>query len=163
MRHGRVALAGVGACTALVLLAGCTPIVALQPADDANNPGCAAVIVRLPDTVGGLPIRQTDAQATAAWGDPDSVLMFCGVEVPAASELPCIDKGIFWLRDDSDETVWKFTSFGRDPAITLIVDRDLPFSPGVVLEELENPVSFTAENGLTCTDTEVTVTGESAF
>ena len=143
----------------LLVLAGCTPIVALQPTDDANNPGCADVIVRLPDTVGKLEIRQTDAQSTAAWGDPDSVLMFCGVPVPAASELPCIDKGIFWLRDDSDDAVWKFTTFGRDPAITLIVDRDIASGPGVVLEDLENAVSFTPENGLTCSDTEETVTG----
>jgi hypothetical protein len=159
MKRGRVGMI----VAATLLLAGCTPIVALQPADEANDPDCAAVIVRLPDTVGGLPLRQTDAQATAAWGDPDSVLLFCGVEVPAASELPCIDKGIFWLRDDADDAVWRFTSFGRDPAITLVVDRDLPFSPGVVLEELENAVSFTPENGLTCTDTEETVTGGEAF
>jgi hypothetical protein len=155
MRHGWVvATAGM-----LVLLAGCAPIVALQPADDANDPDCAAVIVRLPDTVGGLAIRQTDAQATGAWGEPDSVLLFCGVPVPQASELPCIDKGIFWLRDDSDDAVWKFTSFGRDPAITLIVDRDIASGPGVVLEDLENAVSFTPENGLACTDTDDTVTG----
>jgi hypothetical protein len=30
----------------------------------------------------------------------------------------------------------------------------------VVLEDLENAVSFTPANGLECTDTEVTVTGE---
>lgn len=155
MRHGRLA-ATLGA---VLLLAGCAPIVALQPADDANNPDCAAVIVRLPETVGGLALRQTDAQSTAAWGEPDSVLLFCGVDVPAASELPCIDKGIFWLRDDSEDTVWKFTTFGRDPAITVIVDRDIASGPGVVLEDLENAVSFTPENGLQCTDTEETVTG----
>ena len=155
MKLGPVALV----LAAVLLLAGCAPIVALQPADDANNPDCAAVIVRLPDTVGGVEIRQTDAQATAAWGDPDSVLLVCGVTVPAASELPCIDKGIFWLRDDSAEKVWKFTTFGRDPAITVIVDRDIASGPGVVLEDLENAVSFTPENGLTCTDTEETVTG----
>lgn len=159
MRHGRLT-ATLGA---VLLLAGCAPIVALQPADDANNPDCAAVIVRLPETVGGLALRQTDAQSTAAWGEPDSVLLFCGVDVPAASELPCIDKGIFWLRDDSEDTVWKFTTFGRDPAITVIVDRDIASGPGVVLEDLENAVSFTPENGLQCTDTEETVTGGDAF
>lgn len=157
MKLGRV----MAATAMVLLLAGCTPIIALQPADDANNPDCAAVTVRLPDTVGGLPIRQTDAQATGAWGDPDAVLLFCGVDVPAASELPCIDKGIFWLRDDSDDTVWKFTTFGRDPAITVIVDRDIASGPGVVLEDLENAVSFTPENGLQCTDTDDTVTGGS--
>lgn len=157
MKHrGRAALAGLALCA---LLAGCSPIVALTPAPDANNPDCAAVIVRLPDQVGGLAKRQTDAQATGAWGEPDAVVLTCGVEVPAASELPCIDKGVFWLRDDSSDAYWLFTSFGRDPAVDVVVDRDIASGPGVVLEDLENAVSFTPVNGLVCTDTDDTVTG----
>jgi hypothetical protein len=151
-----------GALTAaavVLVLGGCSPIVAMEPADDANDPDCAAVIVRLPDTVGGLAKRQTDAQSTAAWGEPDQVLLRCGVAVPEASELPCIDKGIFWLRDDSREGFWRFTTFGRDPAIDVVVARGIASGPGVVLEDLANAVSFTPENGLRCTDTDVTVTG----
>ncbi len=140
-------------------LTGCSPIVALTPAPDANNPACADVIVRLPDDVGGLARRQTDAQATGAWGDPDEVVLTCGVPVPRASELPCIDKGVFWLRDDSREGFWVFTTFGRDPAVDVVVDRDIASGPGIVLEELENAVSFTPQNGLRCTDTDDTVTG----
>ncbi|MEO8093959.1 MAG: DUF3515 family protein [Pseudolysinimonas sp.] len=157
MKRRWSAVAAVAALT--LVLSGCAPIVALQPADDANSPDCAAVIVRLPDTVGGLTLRQTDAQSTAAWGEPDQVVLRCGVAVPAASELPCIDKGVFWLRDDSNDTFWRFTTFGRDPAIDVAVDRTVVSGPGVVLEDLENAVSFTPENGLTCTDTDVTVTG----
>ncbi|CAN5451605.1 hypothetical protein BH09ACT4_BH09ACT4_23120 [soil metagenome] len=157
MKRRWSAVAAVAALT--LVLSGCAPIVALQPADDANSPDCAAVIVRLPDTVGGLTLRQTDAQSTAAWGEPDQVVLRCGVAVPAASELPCIDKGVFWLRDDSNDTFWRFTTFGRDPAIDVAVDRTIVSGPGVVLEDLENAVSFTPENGLTCTDTDVTVTG----
>jgi hypothetical protein len=159
MKRRRATLAAAAAIA--LSLAGCSPIVALQPAGDANNPDCAAVIVRLPDTVGGLDIRQTDAQSTAAWGEPDQVVLFCGVDVPAASELPCIDKGVFWLRDDSETDVWMFTTFGRDPAVRVIVDREIASGPGVVLDDLENAVSFTPENGLRCTDTDDTVTGES--
>lgn len=163
MKHrGRAVLAWWGAALVIALggvLTGCSPIVALHPADDANDPGCAAVIVRLPDQVGGLAKRQTDAQGTGAWGDPDAVVLTCGVEVPLASELPCIDKGVFWLRDDSNESYWLFTSFGRDPAVDVVVDRDIVSGPGVVLDDLENAVSFTPENGLVCSDTEVTVTG----
>jgi hypothetical protein len=162
MRHGRRgALAGAALLVAIaVTLTGCTPIVSMHAADDANDPDCAAVIVRLPDTVGGLAKRQTDAQSTAAWGEPDQVLLRCGVAVPAASELPCIDKGIFWLRDDREEGFWRFTTFGRTPAIDVAVARDIASGPGVVLEDLENAVSFTPENGLRCTDTDDTVTGE---
>jgi hypothetical protein len=152
----------VAAAVGLALtLAACSPIVALNAPKDSNNPDCASVIVRLPDQVGGLDKRQTDAQSTAAWGDPDQVVLYCGVAVPEASELPCIDKGVFWLRDDSESKVWVFTSFGRDPAVTVVVDRDIVSGPGVVLENLENPVSFTPGNGLECTDTEDTVTGQS--
>ncbi len=163
MKHRRraaLAWSGSGLIAMLTLaLTGCSPIVALKPAPDANNPDCAAVIVRLPEQVGGLAQRQTDAQATSAWGDPDEVVLTCGVPVPEASELPCIDKGVFWLRDDSREGYWLFTSFGRDPAVDVVVDRDIASGPGVVLEDLENAVSFTPQNGLRCTDTEETVTG----
>ncbi|HTL42390.1 MAG TPA: DUF3515 family protein [Pseudolysinimonas sp.] len=155
----RWAAAAAGVSLAL-MLAGCTPAVVLDPADDANNPDCAAVIVRLPDTVGGLAQRETTAQATGAWGDPDQVVLRCGVAVPTASELPCIDKGVFWLRDDSDPKFWRFTTFGRDPAIDVAVDKNIASGPGVVLDDLANAVSFTPTNGLTCTDTDQTVTGE---
>ena len=110
-------------------------------------------------TVGGLERRQTDAQATGAWGDPDAVVLTCGVAVPAASELPCIDKGVFWLRDDSNDGYWLFTTFGRDPAVDVAVARDIASGPGVVLDDLRNAVSFTPTNGLVCSDTEITVTG----
>ncbi|MGN6501413.1 MAG: DUF3515 family protein [Pseudolysinimonas sp.] len=152
--------AGAAAAGLALALAGCTPAVVLDPADDANNPDCAAVIVRLPDTVGGLAKRETTAQATGAWGDPDQVVLRCGVAVPAASELPCIDKGVFWLRDDSDPAFWRFTTFGRDPAIDVAVDKKIASGPGVVLDDLANAVSFTPTNGLECTDTDQTVTGE---
>lgn len=153
------ALTAAAVPMALLVLAGCAPIVSMQQADNADSPDCAAVIVRLPDTVAGLDKRQTDAQSTAAWGDPDQVLLRCGVAVPEASELPCIDKGIFWLRDDSDDGFWRFTTFGRDPAIDVVVARDIAAGPGVVLEDLANAVAFTPDNGLRCTDTDVTVTG----
>lgn len=158
MKHPRLAALAWGAVL-IVLVTGCSPIVALTPAADANNPDCAAVIVRLPDQVGGLDIRQTDAQSTAAWGEPDAVVLTCGVAVPEASELPCIDKGAFWLRDDSHDGYWLFTTFGRDPAVDVVVDRDIASGPGVVLDDLNNAVSFTPTNGLICSDTEITVTG----
>lgn len=111
--------------TALVLaLAGCSPTVALQPADDAANPLCAAVSVRLPDTISQLPKRVTNAQATAAWGDPTSVILRCGVPVPApTSTLVCVTiGGIDWLLDDSDDRSVVFTTFGRAPAVEIIID-----------------------------------------
>jgi len=159
MRRTQTGMLAAG-LAATVALGGCAGIVTLEAAEDSNDPACAAVIVRLPDEVGGLAKRETDAQGTAAWGDPDQVVLRCGVPVPAASELPCIDKGVFWLRDASDERFWRFPTFGRDPAIDVAIDREIASGPGVVLDDLLNAVSFTPENGLRCVSTDETVTGQ---
>ena len=69
-------VAGVAVLASLtsLLLAGCTGRdVPMQPADNANDPACAEVIVRLPNTVAELDRRTTNAQSTGAWGDPVAV------------------------------------------------------------------------------------------
>lgn len=109
----------------LLGLAACTPAVPMTPAADAINPACAEVIVRLPDVIGVDAKRVTDAQATGAWGSPASVLLRCGVPVPGPSTLLCATiKGVDWLRDPSDAPKYVFTTYGRDPAVQVIVDGD---------------------------------------
>jgi hypothetical protein len=112
----------------LGMLGGCAAIVPLEAADDATNPTCAEVIVRLPDTVAGLDLRETNAQATGAWGEPATVLLRCGVAVPdPTASLACVtapENGIDWLRDDSDAPNYVFTTYGRDPAVQVIIDSD---------------------------------------
>jgi hypothetical protein len=105
-------------------LTGCSAPVTLDPAPDANNPECASVIVNLPERLAGLTPRETDAQSTKAWGDPSSVRLRCGVPVPPpTAEFPCITvDGIDWLRDATDEPVAVFTTYGRDPAVQVIID-----------------------------------------
>lgn len=163
----RARIAAIAVAAAL-LLAGCAPTVALHPAPPhANDPHCADVMVRLPDSLGGslttiIPRRETDAQSTAAWGDPTSVILSCGVPVPGASSLPCIqiDDAIYWLRQqDSGRRTWTFTTFGRDPALQVTVSTAV--SPGVVLDQLNSAVDFLPKNGHVCSSTEDTVTGES--
>jgi hypothetical protein len=109
-----------------LLLTGCAQTVALEPADDAANPVCAEVSVRLPDLVDAKEIRSTNAQATGAWGNPASIILRCGVPVPApTAELPCLTvEGIDWLRDDADAPNYVFTTYGRVPAVEVIVDGD---------------------------------------
>ncbi len=109
------------------LLAGCTPTVALEPADDAINPICAEVSVRLPETVAELPSRETNAQATGAWGEPVAVILRCGVPSPApTATLPCYTvEGIDWLIDDKDAPNYVFTTYGRTPAVEVIVNYDV--------------------------------------
>lgn len=156
MRLPRVFTAlAVGA--ALLTTSACAPIVALDPAPDANSPACADVMVRVPDSLQGYERRETNAQATAAWGEPVSVIVRCGVEVPVASELDCWEiSGTYWLRDGSDEPTVVFTSFGRDPAVDVVLDTNAA-TPGVVLVDLANAVSSAPENGRACTELQDTL------
>ena len=113
------------ASLALLSLSGCASTVNLEPAEDSNNPGCAEVMVRLPSQLGGLQERYTNAQATAAWGDPAAVLLRCGLEPVEVSTLPCVSAGgIDWLVDDSLAPSYRFISYARFPAVEVVVDSD---------------------------------------
>jgi hypothetical protein len=107
-------------------LGGCASTVSLQPAPDANDPACAEVTAYLPDTLAGEKRRWTNAQATGAWGTPDAaILLSCGVTAPAVSELPCQTvEGVDWIVDDTDAPNYRFTTFGRTPAVEVYVDYD---------------------------------------
>jgi len=117
----------LGIAAVALLLAGCAPTVALEPAADAASPLCAEVTVRLPDAIDEFAARDTNAQATGAWGQPVAVVLHCGVPTPApTAEFPCVTvEGIDWLRDDTDAPSYVFTSYGRTPAVEVVVDSDL--------------------------------------
>ena len=136
--------AALAAVAVIALLAGCAPAVALEPAEDFSNPDCAMVIVSLRDvdTIGEQERRETNAQSTAAWGNPTSIILHCGVPVPEpTSALPCISfDGIDWLRDDSDAPNYVFTTYGRDPAVSVIVDND-KIAGNVALSGVSSAVS----------------------
>jgi hypothetical protein len=160
----RRSLVALSAAALAIVLAGCAPVVTMTPAEFANDPECAAAIVRMPDALSSYPLRQTDAQGTAAWGEPTVVLFTCGVPVPEVSDLPCVEiDGIFWLREEVPAGL-AFTTYGRDPAVRVVVDvpedvDESAIGPGVVLDELALPVSYTSETGRECVDVEDTVTG----
>jgi len=119
----------VGALT----LTGCTPTVALTVAPDGINPTCAEVIVRLPETIGDLPLRQTNAQGTGAWGSPATVTLRCGVPVPGpTTELCSTADGVDWIADDSKAPSYRFTTYGRNPAIEVIVNQDEKLGAAIV-------------------------------
>lgn len=147
------------AATVGALLTACSPVVALDPAPHANDPSCADVIVRLPETLENLPRRETNAQATGAWGEPAAVLLRCGVTVPTASDLPCVQTDdIQWLRDDSHAPSYVFTSYGRTPAIAVVIDQK-KLSPGPTLQDLEPLIAFTKANGHRCLSVEDSLGG----
>lgn len=130
----------LGALT-LSLLSACASTVALEPAEDANNPACAEFSVRLPDYVAGEQRRWTNAQATGAWGEPSKAIASCGLALPAPSQMMCQTvAGNDWLVDDSKAPQWRFVSYNRDPAVEVLVDYE-QLSGVAVLTDLAPAVS----------------------
>lgn len=96
----------------------------MEPAEDAVNPTCADIIVRLPSEVDGLRRRETNAQATGAWGDPSEVLLRCGVPVADPTTNRCLDiDGVSWVIDESDPDYVSVQTYGRSPNTEVIIDR----------------------------------------
>ncbi|HYJ48780.1 MAG TPA: DUF3515 family protein [Microbacterium sp.] len=146
------ALAVACVLAAGALLAGCSSTVAVQPAEDANDPSCADVTVRLPSNVDGESRRWTDAQATGAWGDPASVILTCGVTPPGPTTLPCQSvNGVDWIIDDAEAPRYRVTTFGRTPAVEVYLDNDV-VSSAAVLDTLSQVVSVLPSDGSECTD-----------
>jgi hypothetical protein len=115
----------IAAIALSLALSACSPTVSLEPAEDANNPGCADVIVRLPDVVDGQERRTTNAQSTAAWGNPAAIILRCGIEPVEISTLPCVTaSGVDWLVDESAKPSYRFISYARNPALEVIVDSE---------------------------------------
>lgn len=153
-RVKRLLAAAAALVAAASVLTGCTQAVPLEAAGDAKNVVCASVSVALPDVVAEQRSRETTAQATGAWGDPAVITLQCGVTVPGPSTLPCVQVGdVYWLRDDSAAPIYRFTTYGRDPAVQVVADDDV-VAPGVALYDLQSAVDLTKPTGAVCSDIE---------
>jgi len=134
----------------ILLLSGCASTVNLEAASDSNNPACAEVMVRLPESLGEHQQRLTNSQATAAWGDPTAVLLRCGLPAVTVSELPCVSAGeIDWLVDEEQAPNYRFISYATNPAVEVIIDSDIA-SGVTTLEALQAAVSM-IEQSKRCT------------
>jgi uncharacterized protein DUF3515 len=149
----RVALAVGLAVAGTIALAGCSQSVTFDAAPQATDPDCAAVIVRLPDVVAGQAERETNAQGTGAWGTPASVLLRCGVEPLGPTTDRCVSvDGVDWVIDESDAPRYLFTTFGRTPAVEVLIDNDV-VSGTTAIADLSSAVSaIPAEGGCTNVD-----------
>ena len=145
-RRGRRAI-GVAAVFALgASLAACSPTVSLDPGPQATDVACADLSVRLPDTLDGQDARETNAQGTAAWGDPTSVLLVCGVPSLGPTTDRCIALGegageVDWVEDDSNAPRYTYRTYNRTPAVEVTVDNTLA-SVTDVLTELTDVVAI---------------------
>ncbi|MBK5249065.1 MAG: DUF3515 family protein [Actinomycetales bacterium] len=115
-----------------LLAAGCATPAALDPAPSASDPVCAEVLRSLPDSIAGAKQRSTTTQASRAWGDPPITLR-CGVKPLGPTTDRCItvegENGVAvdWVvgdlgsADSSDSGSWAFTTYGRTPAVEVVV------------------------------------------
>lgn len=130
LRVLRIATVGLAL---LVGITGCSATIALEPADGADDPQCAEVMVRLPDTLGGEDRQWTNAQATAAWGSSAPIIMRCGVEPPGPTTLQCVSfGGVDWIVDTEDSPYFRLTTYGREPAVQMYVDTSVATADSVI-------------------------------
>jgi len=146
--------AAVAAAIGMLVLSGCSgSSISLTAPDDADNPLCAEVMVRLPSSVDGSDRRWTDAQSTAAWGNPTAVILSCGVPTPGPTEARCITiGGVDWIVDESDAPRYRITTYGRTPAVEVFVDNE-QVSPNEVLSRFAPYIVDTLPRERQCTET----------
>lgn len=122
----RRAGAALGLLASVLLLAGCSRPVPMDPGPSATDPLCSQVMVGLPPQLGDRDLQETTAQATAAWLTPGSsvteaVTLTCGVEPPPPSTDVCTTVGdVDWVTADHEDRIW-YTTYGRTPAVRLSV------------------------------------------
>jgi len=119
-------------------LAGCSSTVATTPGPHATDPVCAQVVLATPDVLAdGLERSRTDAQATTAWSDGSAaVVLRCGVEPlePTTDRCETVESAdgssVDWVvvasdPDDEQSSDWRFTTYGRVPAVELTVPAQI--------------------------------------
>jgi hypothetical protein len=147
------AVAAASVAVAALALTACSQTVPFDPAPEAADADCAAVVVRLPDEVAGQAARETNAQGTGAWGSPASVLLRCGVEPPGPTTLRCVSvDDVDWIIDESDAPRFRFVTYGRTPAVEVVVDNDVVAGTTAITDLSPAVAAIPAEGG--CTDLE---------
>lgn len=154
------ALRGLAVATALTgaVLFGasaCAAPVVVDPAPYAGDPQCASVMLGIPHEVGGLSLRATTSQATAAYGTSAMITVRCGVEPPGPSTERCVSIDTASASQDwlvtEDETSWIAVSFGRSPATEVVVPKiRADKAVGEVLAQLSPAAAQADPNGLMC-------------
>ena len=140
-------------------LAGCSGSVMLPVGDYAPDPTCGRILQALPGELLGLPEVRTTAQSTIAWGGPDAaVTLRCGVEPPPPTDDRCVGVvggdgvQIDWINPEADSDLqpetanveggaWAFITYGRVPAVEVVVPATVALEPAAVLTALGSAVA----------------------
>jgi hypothetical protein len=115
------------------LLGACGSAVEVTPPGQAGSPLCHKVGARWPDTVAGEEPVQTssDSPAVHAWGDP-AIIARCGVTSPGPTTEQCFTvSGVDWVGQELSDG-YKFVTYGRAPAVEVLVPRDYAPEPLVL-------------------------------
>jgi hypothetical protein len=135
---------------AAVALSGCGSAVEVAVPSAGSSPACTAVAARWPTAVSGMARRDTSpsSPAVAAWGDP-AVIARCGVPALGPTSTECLEvDGVGWVPQAlSDGT--RFTSFGTDPALEVLVPADYAPEP-LLLPAFTAAAGALPPNGLRC-------------
>lgn len=157
-RSASLASAIVCGAVLVIGLGGCATDVPMTPAEDANDPACADLIVRLPDEVAGLAKRTTNAQATGAWGDPVGVQLVCGETPSGPTTDPCLNvSGIDWIVDGAQAPLYRVEAYGRTPGLVLYIDTERASSTDALLGL--SPIAKLLPQERECTSVTDTVDG----
>ena len=130
-------------------MSGCSSTVEIAPTPLAQGAVCRAVTSAWPVEVGGHARREVaDPSAGAAYGDP-AIIARCGVPALGPTTADCIEvDGLGWVAQGlSDGT--RFTTFGRDPAIEVLIPRDYAPEP-LLLPAFSKAARALPTNDLAC-------------
>ncbi|HJF77750.1 MAG TPA: DUF3515 domain-containing protein [Brevibacterium linens] len=125
-RRRSLTIVAMAAVVTGLVVTGCSRTVIVEPAKDAADPKCADIMLTLPDEISGQKARTTSSQGTKAWGDPNVAVLRCGVTPPGPTTDQCVSvSGVDWISKpaEDDDSTWKFTSYGRTPAVEVLVNR----------------------------------------
>jgi hypothetical protein len=105
------------------LLSACSSLVEVFPPQHAAE--CERATAQWPAKVGGQDERGVDPNGgvkadAAAWGDP-AVIATCGWPALGPTDKDCLDvDGVYWVVESLSDGV-RFTTYGREPAIEVLV------------------------------------------
>ncbi|WP_277454925.1 DUF3515 family protein [Janibacter sp. DB-40] len=120
-RRARLLPGGLGLLVLVALGACAGPVEVAIPAQ-AEAPACAAASEHWPAEILGEAPTQTEPSdpTVIAWADP-AVIARCGMPALGPTENQCIVvDGIDWVAEDLGDGT-KLTTFGREPAIEVLV------------------------------------------
>ncbi len=120
---------------AVILFGGvsCARAVTVAVPELAGSAECQAVAARWPAQVAGRERVEvsTASAAVAAWGDP-AIIARCGVASPGPTAADCIGaNGIDWVATSLTDGML-FTTYGRSPAIEVLVPKSYAPEPLVL-------------------------------